>query len=241
MLRFFRQLRHRLLTDNKFNKYLLYAVGEIILVVIGILIALSINNWNEYRKERIVEKEILQNMAESLEATIQKMQVHIDANEYCERASDIVINTIENKLPYNDSLNKHFGWSLAVEDPGSMISFVGYESLKQAGVEIILNKELRKEIIYLFEETVQLPLARKARIMEFNMELVRLRQKYFLRENGFDFAPFDSELLMEDEIYYSWLRTIKNSRNWYNQSIEDSLEEVKRVLQIIQGELKKPA
>ena len=241
MLRFFRKIRHRLLTNNKVSKYLLYAVGEIILVVIGILIALSINNWNEYRRERIVEKEILQNMAESLEATIQKMQVHIDANEYCERASDILINTIENKLPYNDSLNKYFGWSLAVEDPGSMISFVGYESLKQAGVEIILNKEVRKEIVYLFEETVQLPLARKARIMEFNMELVRLRQKYFLRENGFDFAPFDSDHLMEDDIYYSWLRTVKNSRNWYNQSIEDSLEEVKRVLQIIQGELKKSA
>ena len=178
----------------------------------------------------------------SLEATIQKMQVHINANEYCERASDIVINTIENKLPYNDSLNKYFGWSLTVEDPGSMISFdFGYESLKQRGVEIILNKELRKEIIYLFEEEVQLLIARTARIMEFNMELVRLRQKNFLREKDFDFSPFDFDHLMQDRIYYSWLRTIKNTRNWYNQSIEDSLEEVKRVLQMIQDELKKPA
>ncbi|MFC2148575.1 hypothetical protein ACFLR9_08420 [Bacteroidota bacterium] len=49
MLRFFRQIRKRLLTDNKFSKYLLYAVGEILLVVIGILIALQVNNWNEQR------------------------------------------------------------------------------------------------------------------------------------------------------------------------------------------------
>ncbi len=49
MLRFFRQIRQRLLTDNKFSKYLLYAVGEILLVVIGILIALQVNNWNERR------------------------------------------------------------------------------------------------------------------------------------------------------------------------------------------------
>jgi len=51
MLRFFRQIRQRLLTDNKFSKYLLYAVGEILLVVIGILIALQVDNWNEDRQE----------------------------------------------------------------------------------------------------------------------------------------------------------------------------------------------
>ena len=50
MIKFFRKIRHKLLTENKFSKYTVYAVGEIILVVIGILIALSINNWNEWRK-----------------------------------------------------------------------------------------------------------------------------------------------------------------------------------------------
>jgi hypothetical protein len=51
MIKFFRKIRQRLLTENKFSKYLIYAIGEIILVVIGILIALSINNWNESRKQ----------------------------------------------------------------------------------------------------------------------------------------------------------------------------------------------
>jgi hypothetical protein len=46
MIKFFRKIRQKLLSENKFSKYLLYAIGEIILVVIGILIALSINNWN---------------------------------------------------------------------------------------------------------------------------------------------------------------------------------------------------
>ena len=50
MFRFFRTIRLRLLGENKISKYLLYALGEIILVVIGILIALRINNWNENRK-----------------------------------------------------------------------------------------------------------------------------------------------------------------------------------------------
>jgi len=52
MIKFFRKIRQNLLTENKFSKYLLYAVGEIILVVIGILIALQINNWNQERKNQ---------------------------------------------------------------------------------------------------------------------------------------------------------------------------------------------
>jgi uncharacterized membrane-anchored protein YhcB (DUF1043 family) len=50
MIKFFRKIRQKMLTENKFSKYLIYAIGEIILVVIGILIALQINNWNENKK-----------------------------------------------------------------------------------------------------------------------------------------------------------------------------------------------
>jgi len=59
MINFFRKIRQQLLTQNKVSKYLLYAIGEIVLVVIGILIALSINNWNEEQKNRIEEKNLL--------------------------------------------------------------------------------------------------------------------------------------------------------------------------------------
>ena len=51
MIKFFRKIRQRLLTENKFNKYLLYAIGEIVLVVIGIMIALQVNNCNQSRKQ----------------------------------------------------------------------------------------------------------------------------------------------------------------------------------------------
>ena len=50
MIKFFRHIRRRLLSENKFSKYLLYAIGEIVLVMIGILLALQVNNWNESRK-----------------------------------------------------------------------------------------------------------------------------------------------------------------------------------------------
>ena len=58
MIKFFRKIRQKLLTQNKFSQYLIYAIGEIILVVIGILIALQINNWNETRKSLNAELQI---------------------------------------------------------------------------------------------------------------------------------------------------------------------------------------
>ncbi len=51
MINFFRKIRHKLADNNQFFKYSKYAIGEIVLVVIGILIALSINNWNEQKKK----------------------------------------------------------------------------------------------------------------------------------------------------------------------------------------------
>ncbi|MGB5460830.1 MAG: DUF6090 family protein [Eudoraea sp.] len=62
MIKFFRRIRFDLMEKNKTGKYIKYAFGEILLVVIGILIALQINNWNEDRKERIIEQEIYENL-----------------------------------------------------------------------------------------------------------------------------------------------------------------------------------
>lgn len=66
MIKFFRKIRQKLLLENKISGYLKYGIGEIFIVVIGILIALSINNWNEGRKARAQElstmKEIIENL-----------------------------------------------------------------------------------------------------------------------------------------------------------------------------------
>ena len=59
MIKFFRKIRQNLLMENKTGKYFKYAIGEIILVVIGILIALQLNTWNHNRQDRIQEQQIL--------------------------------------------------------------------------------------------------------------------------------------------------------------------------------------
>lgn len=74
MIKFFRHIRKSLLMENKTGKYFKYAIGEIILVVIGILIALQINNWNENRKEKLEESSILQNLHDEFSANKQLLK-----------------------------------------------------------------------------------------------------------------------------------------------------------------------
>jgi hypothetical protein len=65
---------HKLLVENNAGKYLVYALGEIVLVVIGILIALQINTWNEWRKDRVKEKTVIEDLASSIEINIVTFQ-----------------------------------------------------------------------------------------------------------------------------------------------------------------------
>ncbi|MTE27865.1 DUF6090 family protein [Winogradskyella ouciana] len=74
MIKFFRHIRQRLVKENRTSKYLLYAIGEIVLVVIGILIALQINNWNEQSKTEQSAKEQLKLLTQNVSDDIQKLK-----------------------------------------------------------------------------------------------------------------------------------------------------------------------
>ncbi|RPA68537.1 hypothetical protein EF405_08100 [Cyclobacteriaceae bacterium YHN15] len=77
MIKFFRKIRQKLLKENRVTRYLVYALGEIVLVVIGILIALSINTWNENRKDRAMEANYLKGISENLEGNISELEALI--------------------------------------------------------------------------------------------------------------------------------------------------------------------
>ena len=74
------------------GKYLKYAVGEVILVVIGILIALQVNNWNEYRKEKVVEKKILLSLHNEISNNLESLEVVIDGKDKIINVNEYIIN-----------------------------------------------------------------------------------------------------------------------------------------------------
>lgn len=78
MIRFFRFFRLRFLSENKISKYLVYAIGEIILVVIGILIALQVNNWNEKRKLEAKVSENLHSLSQEIRTNKEVLRINLD-------------------------------------------------------------------------------------------------------------------------------------------------------------------
>ena len=97
MIPFFRKIRKQHADENQFLKYSRYAIGEIVLVVIGILIALQINNWNEAQKEIKKEQQILLNLREEFQQNINELQFDHKINEGCLNAVVALLNFDESK------------------------------------------------------------------------------------------------------------------------------------------------
>jgi len=128
-----------------------YAIGEIILVVVGILIALSINNWNETRKERLKEKEVLGAVKVNLERNSDLLKDIISKIDQWNRSTEIVKYALENKLPYSDTLAIHF-FNVRLNGAFQFIlNHDGYKFYENAGFDIVKNKILRSKILSLFE------------------------------------------------------------------------------------------
>ena len=149
MIKFFRHIRKSLLMENKTGKYFKYAIGEIVLVVIGILIALSINNWNENRKLQIEELLLLADIKSNLETTL--ISLKKDVNE---TKNDIVLygkieTYIEKDLAYSIELNSAFGNLTFWSSP--FITSTAYNTLQGKGLDIIKNEDLKNNIVNLYE------------------------------------------------------------------------------------------
>jgi len=108
MIKFFRKIRQNLLMENKTGKYLKYAIGEIILVVIGILIALQINNWNENRKIQKLETEIYKELKSDLLQTKNDIQKTITKHKKTLKSNQQLVYDIYNKKPYSDTIYRLF-------------------------------------------------------------------------------------------------------------------------------------
>ncbi len=143
MIKFFRKIRQKLLTENKFSKYLMYAIGEIILVVIGILIALQINNLNEANKTRAKEVSYLKNIKSDLKLTNSEIDEYISTRAQRAVAASNVIEHYNGK-PVADwnEFNKHtidvYTWQRFYQTDNT------YQELMNSGNFAIISNDLIK-------------------------------------------------------------------------------------------------
>lgn len=140
MIKFFRQIRQNLLMENKTGKYFKYAIGEIVLVVIGILIALQINNWNENLKNRDFEKEMLTQIQDNLKQDKLNLEIIVKHCDNAITSSDKILNT-ESSENSKDSVEVWLGKIIQFDRFQPLTN--AYEVLKSKGLDKVSNKKLR--------------------------------------------------------------------------------------------------
>ena len=161
MIKFFRHIRKSLLMENppagragKTGKYFKYAIGEIILVVIGILIALQINNWNETNKDRVYEHKMLTEIKKALEGDIAHFENMASRMDKLDSAANVMAQHILDKSIFIDSSYLHRGGSrYYFLNIGTTYQYNAgpYDALKFSGVEKVTNDSLRNSIISTYD------------------------------------------------------------------------------------------
>ena len=149
MIKFFRKIRQKLLSENKFSKYLIYAIGEIVLVVVGILIALQINNQNIYTQERSIEKTYLIALKEEFKTNKNKLDETIALNNNIIVGVDNliglfqknVIDTISEKVVVN-----YFFETFSNEVNYTPSTGVLTEIISSGNLKLIQNQELKQKL-----------------------------------------------------------------------------------------------
>ena len=115
MIKFFRKIRQKLLSEGKTGKYLKYALGEIFLVMIGILFALQVNNWNERRKDRILEQKILIQLKSEYEANLAQLEEKIYMRNRATEASQKLLSFVDNPEFFDEETFYTSWWFLMID------------------------------------------------------------------------------------------------------------------------------
>ncbi len=152
MIKFFRKIRQNLLEEGNTGKYLKYAIGEIILVVIGILIALSINNWNESRKDRISEQVILKQLKSEFNSNLKQLDEKIGIRDYMMNSAIQLLATIDNPSTRSiDSIEMH----LAKTIPYTTFDPILNDLATSGNLRLIKNDSLKALLSVWTSEIVQ--------------------------------------------------------------------------------------
>lgn len=154
MIKFFRRIRGRLLSEGRLGKYLLYAIGEILLVVAGILIALNINNNNELRKQRAKELHYLENIKADLKMNIANLDDYIQTRGTAISSAQQVISHYEG-APISDlkEFSRHtvniYTWRRFFQINNTFQELVNSGNLALISNDSIKNTLLNMESLYL--------------------------------------------------------------------------------------------
>jgi hypothetical protein len=247
MIKFFRRIRQNLLSKGKTGKYFKYAIGEIVLVMIGILLALQVNNWNENQKKRIIEKEVissLHNDFQSAKLEIVGLIKLLDGRN--DKLSTLSKNCSLKKTPTisQEAMDSLIwgGYALPTfNPPNGTLS----DLLSSGKIDVIRNKELRKSLSEwngAVEEVKRQELfqgeflyQRYTPFIEERVEFKHPRFEKHMNMEKADRFPIDSRDLLQDVRFCNLVRRsiyFNLFVKWYYQGVERRIDKIIELTQI---------
>jgi hypothetical protein len=150
MIRFFRKIRQKLFIENKISSYILYAIGEILLIFIGVVIAISATQWKSDKKDSTYEKEALNEIYKGLKTDYTNLELILHNTEQGIERITVLDSLLKEKMPvYQSSLDTLFGAVYGFRF--FSMEKANYEDLKMNSLNLIKNSDLRRQLIIVFE------------------------------------------------------------------------------------------
>lgn len=207
------------------------------LVMVGILLALQVNNWSEEQKLRKREQKLLKEMLVDLEDQQDDLRFNAQHHQEGESSCQIIREALLNDAPYHDSLQNHFKrtYNFTVLNDRKN----AYNLLLSEGIELIRNDSLRSYISKYYEQGVPFQL----QIQEVTVELTNASsQRHLALFKNMNWntplEPWDYEALKKDKEYISWLSFMGSNKHFELTAFQNLLKNNKKLVADINLELK---
>ncbi|WP_416443955.1 DUF6090 family protein [Leeuwenhoekiella sp. A16] len=239
---FFRKLKRVLIKENRFTKYLLYAVGEILLVVIGILIALEINNANEVHKNREITNTYLENLVKEIDYNI-----YIFENAFVNRYDVKMKGLYLARAIYEENIEiidtteavKSLGlggvYATGIAEPGNSI----FTSLNNTGNIRLLDFELRTAILDYYTDLKLAHQMSKDQLSGYNLLMNSLRP--YNPETPDSTTAYSRKYVLEKaktEEFYQTANLEISSANHNLRRIKNIIAQGENLIKMIENRLK---
>ena len=242
MLRFFRSIRKRLLSVNELKntgpmKYLIYGVGEILLVMIGILLALYVNNWNETRKQNRKEIVVLNNIKGDLIKSQKELQSASSNVNERNRKMEMVLDHISQKKDYHPKIDTALGQFIYFPSP--FMTYTSYESLKASGTDLISNDSILNLLTDLYEyefSYIIKDIDRLGWITASEIHLPFYVKNIEANVDGFAGKPNDYESLRNDQEFINILKLTLRHRKIMKKQFDITSDKIDILIKLIEKE-----
>ena len=238
-MKFLKRFRQDAISNQKSLSYLLYALGEVLLVVIGILIAVYINRGQEEQRNDLLERDFAQELKNSFIESQDRMNYIFGFSQKIYASQEKIINYLNE--PEKQALPTKEDWSMFFKISIPTLPDAAYESLKGFGLNHVRNDEVRALLINLYDTTF--PAFQEAN-NHYNNILTHLLEDsgQYLTDwswvwNKFPTEPIQLDLLKADKAYLFRLKVLKEMNLYNIITLQEILDDMDAIIQGLDKEL----